>query len=138
VYIFFTTWEAPELSTNVLILLGISIGTTAGSKLVEQNKTSLKYVPKLAKGNLFRDILSDKDGLSMSRFQMVVWTIIMGLMFLATVVVDLKMMVIDNTMLTLMGISSATFVGLKIPENSKDPMKATPADNNAGGNKAVG
>jgi hypothetical protein len=62
------------------------------------------------------DILSDENGISLHRVQMVGWTLILGLVFIADVVNKLAMPVFDPTLLGLMGISSGAFIGFKLPE----------------------
>jgi hypothetical protein len=62
------------------------------------------------------DILSDENGISLHRVQMVGWTLVLGLVFVAEVVTNLAMPVFDNTLLGLMGISSGAFIGFKFPE----------------------
>jgi hypothetical protein len=67
----------------------------------------------------FIDILSEDNGVSFHRFQMVAWTLVLGLIFLYTVYHDLVMPDFDTTLLGLMGISSSTYVGFKLPDASK-------------------
>lgn len=62
------------------------------------------------------DILSDENGISLHRFQMFVWTLILGLLFVIGVYNDLAMPAFNQTLLTLMGISSGTYLSFKIPE----------------------
>lgn len=62
------------------------------------------------------DIMSDENGVSIHRFQMVVWTVVLTLIFAYEVYKTLSMPEFSNTLLTLMGISSGTYVTLKVPE----------------------
>jgi hypothetical protein len=62
------------------------------------------------------DILSDADGVTVHRFQNVVWTVVLGFVFVILTCTHHAMPVFDNTLLTLMGISGGTYVGLKVPE----------------------
>lgn len=62
------------------------------------------------------DILSDGEGYSFHRFQMFAWTLVLGLIFVASVYNSLKMPEFSPTLLGLMGISSGTYLGLKFPE----------------------
>lgn len=62
------------------------------------------------------DIMSDENGVSIHRFQMVVWTIVLTLIFVYEVYKTLSMPEFSDTLLTLMGISSGTYVTLKVPE----------------------
>jgi hypothetical protein len=66
----------------------------------------------------FRDIISDHNNVSIHRFQMVVWTLVLGVFFLRSVTKSLSMPQFDDSMLILMGISNGTYLGLKIPEKS--------------------
>jgi hypothetical protein len=64
----------------------------------------------------FRDILSDGNDVSFHRFQMVAWAAVLGLMFAFEVLERLGMPQFDANLLALMGISSGTYLGLKVPE----------------------
>jgi hypothetical protein len=62
------------------------------------------------------DILSDADGISFHRFQVFVWTIVLGIIFFLSALRVLQLMDIDTSLLALMGISSGTYLGFKLPE----------------------
>lgn len=62
------------------------------------------------------DILSDANGYSFHRFQMFIWTIILGGLFLRGVFMELRMPPFSETQLTLMGVSAGTYLGFKLPE----------------------
>lgn len=64
----------------------------------------------------FLDILKDGEGLSFHRFQIAVWTVVLGLVFIKSAFLDLVMPEFDTTLLGLMGISSGTYIGFKFPE----------------------
>ncbi len=78
----------------------------------------------LSSGNLFEDLLSDDEGISFHRFQMFVWTIVLGVIFVRSVLQDYVMPEFDTTLLGLMGISSGTYIGFKIPDQPKPAPKA--------------
>jgi hypothetical protein len=65
------------------------------------------------------DLLRDGDGISFHRFQIVVWTIVLGVIFVRAVAIDLTMPEFDTTLLGLMGLSSGTYIGFKFPEKPK-------------------
>jgi hypothetical protein len=65
-------------------------------------------------GHFLGDILADTDGISVHRFQIFVWTIVLGIIFLRSVIFELSMPEFNGTLLALMGISSATYVGAKL------------------------
>jgi hypothetical protein len=63
-----------------------------------------------------RDLLTDADGVNFHRFQMLIWTIILGCFFVYGVYRELAMPEFSATLLALMGISAGTYLGFKIPE----------------------
>ena len=64
----------------------------------------------------WEDVLSDQEGIEFHRFQMLFWMLVLGVVFLQSVWVRLAMPEFDATLLTLLGISSGTYLGFKIPE----------------------
>jgi hypothetical protein len=68
---------------------------------------------------LLLDILRDETGVSLHRFQMAAWTIVLGFVFAIAVFQSLAMPDFSATLLGLMGISSGTYVGFKIPDPPK-------------------
>lgn len=67
-------------------------------------------------GWFFTDIVSDANGASVARFQVVAWTFVLTGVFVTQTYKGLSMPTFDATLLGLMGISSATYLGLKIGE----------------------
>jgi hypothetical protein len=67
----------------------------------------------------FKDILSSGDGVGFHRFQMVVWTLVFGIIFVRSVYRELAMPDFDASLLGLMGLSSGTYIGFKFPEKAK-------------------
>ncbi len=62
------------------------------------------------------DVLSDANGVNFHRFQIAAWTIVLGIVFVTEVYRSLAMPEFSATLLSLMGISAGTYLGLKIPE----------------------
>lgn len=62
------------------------------------------------------DILTDADGISLHRFQIAIWTMVLGFMFAASIYNSLAMPQFSGTLLALMGISGGTYIGFKFPE----------------------
>jgi hypothetical protein len=62
------------------------------------------------------DLLAENNLLSYHRFQIFVWTLILGIMFVASVYNELAMPEFSATLLGLLGISAGTYVGFKLPE----------------------
>jgi hypothetical protein len=71
--------------------------------------------PPASQGFLI-DILRDDTGVSFHRFQMVGWTLVLGIIFVTSVYRDLGMPNFSTTLLGLMGISSGTYLGFKLPQ----------------------
>lgn len=65
-----------------------------------------------------RDLLTDANGVSFHRFQMLVWTIVLSFIFCVEVYQTLRMPEFSGTLLSLMGISAGTYLGFKIPERA--------------------
>jgi len=102
-----------------LILLGISGATALAAVVIDPNpKKPTDGKQEWSMGKFFQDILSDKDGIAFHRFQIFGWTIILGLIFIAKVINENAQPTFDVTLLTLMGISSGTYIGFKFPEKA--------------------
>jgi len=65
-----------------------------------------------------KDIITDINGTAIHRLQVFCWTIILGGVFIIGVYRNLAMPEFGGTLLALMGISSAGYVGFKIPEKN--------------------
>jgi hypothetical protein len=76
-------------------------------------------VPTATSRGLLKDLFCDGDGVSFNRFQIIVWSIVLGIVFINAVHRDLAMPDFDPTLLGLMGLSSGTYVGFKFPEKPK-------------------
>jgi hypothetical protein len=63
------------------------------------------------------DLLAENNLISFHRFQIFVWTLILGIMFVASVYNELAMPQFSATLLGLLGISAGTYVGFKLPES---------------------
>ncbi len=83
------------------------------TKQIEDAKSGLS---KPVSEGFFRDLLTDADGVNFHRFQMLIWTIILGCLFVYGVYRALTMPEFSATLLALMGISAGTYLGFKIPE----------------------
>lgn len=88
-------------------------------RLVKKIKDLKKTVKPLASEGFFEDILSDANGISFPRFQIAGWTLVLGVIFIASVYRVLSMPDFDTQLLALMGISSGTYIGFKFPEKTE-------------------
>lgn len=114
-------WDT--INGTVLALIGIGTGTALGSSLIDgtQNGQTL-IVPRSR--HFIPDILTDGDGYAFHRFQMAVWTLVLGVLFLYSVWQRLSMPEFSATLLGLLGISGGTYLGFKIPETPGGPAPA--------------
>lgn len=89
------------------------------AELVEK----LKEIPdklsevKTSKG-FWRDICDDGSGVSVHRLQVILWTIILGAVFIRSVAHSMSIPEFPDTLLVLIGISNGIYLGFKFPEKS--------------------
>jgi hypothetical protein len=63
------------------------------------------------------DLLAENNQISFHRFQIFVWTLILGIIFVLNVYNELAMPQFSATLLGLLGVSAGTYIGFKLPEN---------------------
>jgi hypothetical protein len=84
-------------------------------------KKELKDWRKIHSNQWILDLLSEENDMSkpqimsFHRFQIIVWTLVLGIVFCSEVLTKLAMPTFDATLLVLMGISSGTYLGFKFP-----------------------
>jgi len=120
-FIWLITQELDTITGSVLALLGIGSATALGANLIASGKPSdpapaPSSVREAVSRGFLRDVLSDEEGISLHRFQLFIWTLVLGVIFVASVYNGLQMPQFNPTLLGLMGISSGTYLGFKIPE----------------------
>lgn len=85
----------------------------ARNALVTRSATLTAVVPSQG---WWRDLISDdRGGVALDRVQILVWTLVLGIIFLSSVILELTMPEFSGTLLALMGISSGTYIGFKMP-----------------------
>jgi hypothetical protein len=122
VFLWLINDELDTITESVLALIGIGAATALGATLIDQNKPSPTAADK-SEGFL-RDVMSDPAGISLHRFQMFAWTLILGVIFIGSVYHNLEMPQFSATLLGLMGISSGTYLGFKVPEKASTDAPA--------------
>jgi hypothetical protein len=78
-------------------------------------RITTRNTPK-KKSTFLRDLITDESGqVALHRYQIIGWTLVLGFIFIASVGRDLTMPEFNGTLLALMGISSGTYLGFKLP-----------------------
>ena len=93
--------------------------TEKTARLAAVNSTITTNTASLATNisrGFMTDILSDANGVSFHRLQMLVWTLVLGVLFVYSVWARLSMPEFSATLLALQGITAGTYLGFKIPE----------------------
>lgn len=128
VFIWLISGELDTITDSVLALLGVGTGTALGASLIESSgrRTDAGATTdrgQAAKSRGFtRDVLDDGDTLSLPRFQLFVWTLVLGVIFCRSVYDSLQMPEFSATLLGLMGISSGTYLGFKTQEGPESAV----------------
>jgi hypothetical protein len=65
------------------------------------------------------DLIAEEGNVSLNRFQIGIWTLVLGSYFVFCVWSNLALPTFDDSLLELMGISSGTYIGFKIQSNKK-------------------
>jgi len=109
VYIWLVTGDRDTITPSLLGLMGISAATALAGVAVAQKMEG-------ASRGWWRDLVTDETGaVALDHLQIVVWTWVLGGIFLTSVIWHLTMPEFSVTMLALMGISSGTYIGFKLP-----------------------
>lgn len=113
IFLWVMTGSVPSLGSQALLLMGVSGITGMVSAGLDASRNIM--LPA-SSGKFLDDLLTDEQGVTLHRFQMLAMTLIMGVMFLFHVIVNLSMPEFDGSLIALMGIAGGTYVGFKIPE----------------------
>lgn len=123
VFIWLICDELNTITDSVLGLIGIGAATAVGAKMINDRSSGSADAPVVGHG-FISDVISDKTGVSIHRLQMFVWTLVLGVIFIASVYNDLAMPEFSGTLLGLMGISSGTYLGVKTTAGKNDDAPA--------------
>jgi hypothetical protein len=84
-------------------------------RTLQQQLEAFQAQPSHRLHRLLNDWLSDENHYSFHRYQMLIWTIILGIIFAVTVIQTRALPEFDNTLLALLGISNGTYLGFRLP-----------------------
>ena len=128
VWLWIVSEGIPGLSTGALGLMGIGSATYLAAAGVDASKQNELFESH----GFWNDILSDAQGLTLYRFQLLVFNALFGILFLIYVVQNVVMPDFDSHILTLLGMSAGTYAGFKIPEKQTgSSASVTPPSNGA-------
>jgi uncharacterized integral membrane protein len=122
IYEWIASGTMPPLSAQALALMGIYSVLTVGSRSVDLARDT-HFPPSIPR--FFRDLVSDESGVAIHRLQMLIFTIIVGLMFVYQVLTTASMPALEPYTLAIIGISGATYVGLKSTEPQPKQSEGT-------------
>jgi hypothetical protein len=115
-YIWLVTGDRDTIAPSLLALMGISAVTAIAAEAIPTRGRT-----HVASSGFWRDLVTDEQGtVALDRFQIVAWTIVLGGIFLGAVIWELTMPEFSATLLALMGISSGTYLGFKLPTRADD------------------
>jgi len=121
--------NVPVMDTVSLTLISIAAGTTVVSKAIDisQSNNQGEAIPQqdYPSEGFFIDIISDEAGVSIHRLQNVIWTVIVGGIYIGYVSGHTTLpddTVLTTNLLGLMGISTAAYLGLKLNENKSQAL----------------
>ena len=125
------TGEYNSLNGSCLVLLGISVGTTAMGKIIDINQMNTEPNPghvlhqQAKTKGFFLDILSDETGVSTHRFQAFIFNLLFGGVFIISFINSdfTTLPDFEQYVLGLLGLSSGTYIMLKTNENNAGAAK---------------
>ncbi len=123
VFIWLNLDELAGINNSIIILLGISGGTSIVAKIIDSahniDKVCIsadQFTATMKSKGFLNDLLSDEKGISIHRFQLVTFTFGLGIYFVWQVIYNLEMPEFSSTLLLLIGVSSTTYAGIKFNE----------------------
>lgn len=116
IFLWVITRETPTIGGQALGLMGVAGLTAISSFGVDTSNPGVRPNPHRS---FILDLLSENDGVTLHRFQMLAMTVILGVIFVVHVGSHLAMPEFDANTLGLLGISAGTYVGFKIPEKKQ-------------------
>ena len=122
ILIWFVCDDMNSIDSSSLVLLGISAGTASIATVLNGNNKKIKNVKAKPSEGFLKDILADNQEFSMHRYQIFIFNAVIGAFFIYKTIDELKMPILNETVLSLLGISSATYAAIKAID-SKNLLK---------------
>lgn len=123
VYVSYTRGEFLNITQQILILLGISSGTALAAKVTSIGRMSEipdKYLKGIKQDRIprFRDLISIGDVPNIFKFQIFAFTLLSGVLVLRELLRTGNFPVLEENLLTLMGISGGVYVANELATES--------------------
>lgn len=146
VYVYMLKAAFIMIPSQILILLGITGGTALASRI---NAITRDVVPKeltkdIQRTNIprLRDMISIAGRMNIYKFQMMVFTLITGIIVLVELIKACNFPEIPNTLIMLMGLSNTLYLGNEVTiepmEGLREKVKAYKEETNEPKRKALG
>jgi hypothetical protein len=124
-------WEG-VVTSGVIGLLGISATTGIAARMVDTQTDSGAPCawpsPPDRPTGFWADIVNDGDGAGLHRIQLIAWTVVLGAVFIWTVVWTFGFPDFDTNLLLLAGIAGGTYLGFKFQEPDSPDSTQSPPD----------
>ncbi len=123
VYVYWLTGSFLDITSQVLMLLGIGGGTAISSKMNSVSKlyeVPPKYLNLVEKKRIpqLRDLISTAGNLNVFKFQMLVFTLLVAYVVVIEIVRRYSFPQIPENLIILMGISSAVYIGNEVTQEN--------------------
>lgn len=118
--------DAPTIPATLLYLMGLSLATGGASSYLERPAAlaaGLDRSPRLS--DLIMVRVSGREQISVSRAQMLFWTLVTVTLFCACTLIDDKVWEVPTEMVVLMGMSGVGYIGAKVEPPKKIEFPAT-------------
>jgi hypothetical protein len=116
-FIWLVTGDRDTIPPSVLGLIGISSATALAAAVIAPRGDST--ISARRSEGWWKDLVADEEGaVTLDRLQIVVWTLVLSGIFLFSVIWELTMPEFNGTLLALMGVSSGTYIGFKLPQKA--------------------
>lgn len=128
VFVFYGYPDTIALPTNLLVLMGFSLGSFVAVVAIAKSRGDNENPAERAATPQFDDLFTGKAGFDLGKFQMFAWTILAVAGYILRIVKlignpeipeTVTLPDIDSTMLGLMGLSQAGYLGKKMVGGKK-------------------
>lgn len=113
-----------NITTTCLELMGISLAATTTGRVIDNNQindpNTNRHQDHESEG-FVSDIMSDENGMSVHRFQAVIFNVVYGIVFLLGTIKNSMFPEFDTQTISLLGLSSGAYLAMKITEKSTPP-----------------